>query len=132
MIPDQVKDLKITSINNPSMFASIILAGQKRVDANKKNIYTAANKNFANELFDFKILNPAKVNDEIKRLSDKYKIDSATVLSDLEFTPTASDQKLFKRKQYILNERSKWYAQLKTDFQIEEALTILSEMDGLK
>ena len=132
MIPDQVKDLKITSINDPSMFASIILASQKRVNDNKKNIYTAANKNFANELFDFKILNPAKVNDEIKRLSDKYKIESATVLSDLEFTPTANDQKLFKRKQYILNERSKWYAQLKADFQIEEGLTILSEMDGLK
>ena len=131
LIPDQVKGLKLTPLNDLNIFKSIILKGQKRVNENKKNIYIEQNQNYTKDLMDFKILSPSKIIDEIKRLSAKYKIESDTAANDLEFAPTAIDQKLFKRKQYIQNERNKWYSKLKVDFQVEESFNILMEMNQL-
>lgn len=126
---DEVKSVSIKPINNLDFFSETIKSNQIRIDAyfnvGKMNEYKKSQ-------FPFHSLNIKKIISDLDNFllktndSNKQKYQN-----NLEFTSTAADVKLFKKKEYLLQKRKEWLDELPTDYQIEEGLNVLEEMNKL-
>ena len=126
LITDEVKPLNFKPINNQDFFTKIVNTNQIRINQyfnlGKLNEYKSAK-------FDFQSLNLKKITLELETfLLKKSDLMKQKYQNNLEFTSTAADVKLFKKKEYLLQKRTDWLDDLPTDYQIEEGINILEDM----
>lgn len=123
---DEVNPINFKPINNPDFFTKIVNNNQIRI-----NQYFNVGKmnGYKNADFPFQTLNIKKITIELKSfLLKRSDLIKQKYQNNLEFTSTAADVKLFKKKEYLLQKRKDWLEDLPTDYQIEEGINILEDM----
>jgi C-terminal domain of tail specific protease (DUF3340) len=129
---DEVKSIAINIDKSKNNFEKIINTSQARISSNEYFEYMKNLKKGDYE-FESKSLNPEKFKKELfDFLTKRNNAPELKTNSDLTFFSTSADVKLFKRKEYLLQKRKDWYQNLSKDFQIQEGLNILEDMNFLK
>ncbi len=133
---DQVNAIEINPNNNLNHFSKIINSCKTRFISNDNLkldfINSITSKKIETDLLELKSLNADKLLNQINDLIKKHNALKEIKSNELEFSSTAADLKMLKRKDYLFQKRKIWHENLTKDFQIEEGLNILEDLYILK
>ena len=130
LITDEVKPLVILPIHDYNFYTETINSNQTRIN---KYFNSGKLNEFKDSKFSFQTLNLKKIIPELDNFLLKINdLIKQKYQNNLEFTSTAADVKLFKKKEYLLQKRKDWLESLPTDYILEEGINVLEGMNMLK
>lgn len=131
IVKDQVMGIKIEPIilNN---FSEILKTSNLRLKNN--NIFKyLINNHIDEDLEKINSLNSIKFKIDVDNLLKKQGSSPLDNYSNnLEFLNTSNDEKIFKKREYLIQKRKDWYKSLSQDFEIDEGINILEDMNKTK
>lgn len=131
---DELKPVSFTNNPTNNFLKDVVENSKNRLSKStnfkKAKEYLVYENRVINNIYALKTLNIGKLKTQIDRIKNELEPAKPEYDQNREFYNTAEGNKLIKRKEYLEQVRKEWLQSLSQDFQIQEGINILEDMNS--